>query len=208
MTLPKSIQDLAESFEMLPGIGPKTALRLAFYLLKLPTDDVERFSDSLLGVKTKTKICADCFNVCDSEVCAICENPARDKDVICIVESPLDVIALEKSGFNGVYHVLHGFINPMAGIGPEEIFIPQFFNRLSKLNESGATISEVIIATSTSMEGESTAMYINREISKNYEEIKVSRIGKGLPIGADIEFADEKTLSDAIDGRTKYGPSN
>ncbi len=203
MDLPKSIQDLVESFEMLPGIGPKTAQRLAFYVLRLPVDDVKRFSESVNAIKENTKICKECFNVAEGELCSVCANPSRGRQTICVVESPLDVIALEKSGYKGVYHVLHGFINPIAGVGPDEIFIPQLFNRLSLLGEAGVQVSEIILATSTSMEGESTSMYINREIVKNYgDSIKVSRIGKGLPMGADIEFADERTLSDAIQGRT------
>lgn len=199
MKLPKSLQTVVDSFESLPGIGPKTAQRLAFYLLRLPKHDVLKFSDSLKHLKEGTNICEDCFNVCDKKKCEVCLDTGRDKSVICVVESPLDVLALERSKYNGLYHVLHGVINPIAGIGPEEIFIEQLFDRLKGLS----SINEVILATSTSLEGEATSMYIYKELKK-INNVKVTRIGKGLPIGADIEYADEGTLSDAMRGRIVY----
>lgn len=204
MRLPKPIEDVVESFEMLPGIGPKTAQRLAFYLLRLPSEDLKRIARSFSELKEKTLICKNCFNVSEKEVCEICDNLSRDQSMICVVENPLDLIAIEKSGYKGVYHVLHGVINPLAGIGPEEIFIPQLINRVSKLIDTGSYSIEVIVATGTSLEGDMTSMYINREINKQFEDkIKITRIGKGLPIGADIEFADEQTISDALNGRVK-----
>lgn len=204
MNLPKSIESVVEAFEMLPGIGPKTAQRLAFYMLRLPQDDITRISKAFAELKEKTLICKTCFNVSETEICEICENESRDHSIICVVENPLDLLAIEKSGFKGSYHVLHGVINPLAGVGPEEIFIPQLIARISSLVEKNPIAAEIIIATGTSLEGDMTAVYITREINKKFENrIKISRIGKGLPIGADIEFADEQTLSDALNGRVK-----
>lgn len=206
MNLPKSIQDVVDSFEMLPGIGPRTAQRLAFYLLRLPEFDVMRFAKSVEDLKSKTQICKSCYNVSEDEVCDICENLSRDHRQLCIVESPLDVLALEKSGYKGIYHVLHGVINPLAGIGPEDIFMNQLFSRVQNILGGEEFIGiELIIATGTSLEGESTAMYIHKEAKKRFEDrVKVTRIGKGIPIGADIEFADEQTLNDALQGRVSY----
>lgn len=195
------MQDVADAFNSLPGIGPKTARRLAFYLLRIPKEDVLRFSNALADLKEKTKICQKCFNVGDSEECNICGDRARDNSLVCVVETPLDLLAIDKSGYKGVYHVLHGVINPMAGIGPDEIFIPQLLSRLG----TEENIKEIILATSTSLEGESTAMYISREIhNRHNDKIKVTRIGKGLPIGADIEYTDEGTINDALSGRVTY----
>lgn len=202
MNLPKSLQNVVDAFSSLPGIGPKSAQRLAFYLLRMPKDDVLRFSKALIDLKEKTQICSTCFNVGDSDLCEVCGDSTRDRKMVCVVESPLDVLALEKTNYKGIYHVLHGVINPIAGIGPEEIFIQQLFDRLS---DSNSGITEVILANNTSLEGESTAIYIHNEIKKKHgNDIRVSRIGKGLPIGADIEYADEGTLNDALRGRINY----
>lgn len=202
MNLPKSLQNVVDAFSSLPGIGPKSAQRLAFYLLRMPKDDVGRFSDALGNLKDNTKICEKCFNVGDDTLCAVCSDSTRDFSTICIVESPLDVLAIEKSNYKGVYHVLHGVINPIAGVGPDEIFIPQLFERVS--GHDGVP-SEIILATGTSLEGETTSMYIYKEIRNRYgDKIRVTRIGKGLPIGAEIEYADEGTLSDALAGRSTY----
>lgn len=202
MNLPKSLQNVVDGFSSLPGIGPKSAQRLAFYILRMPKDDVLRFSKALVDLKEKTQICKVCFNVGDSEVCEVCGDSTRDRKTVCVVESPLDVLALEKANYKGVYHVLHGVINPIAGIGPEEIFLQQLFDRL---DDFAFGISEVILANNTSLEGESTAIYIHNEIKKKHgNDIRVTRIGKGLPIGADIEYADEGTLNDALRGRISY----
>lgn len=207
MVLPKSLQDAIESFESLPSIGPRTAQRLAFYLLRLPQADLDRFAKSISELKIKTNICKLCHNVCDGEICKICDDHTRS-NTICVVESPLDVLAIEKSNYNGRYHVLHGVMNPMAGVGPDEIFIPQLMARLALLLQGPGDNSdnlEIILATSTGLEGESTAMYISREIFKKFgTKFKVTRIGKGLPIGADVEFADAQTISDAMAGRGEY----
>lgn len=202
MKLPKSLQNVVDGFESLPGIGPKSAQRLAFYMLRMPKDEVEHFAKSVSEIKDKTQICKKCFNVSDHELCDVCSDTSRDSSILCIVESPLDVLALEKTNFKGMYHVLHGVLNPLAGIGPEEIFLEQLFDRLE---EKIPEIKEIIIATNTSLEGESTAMYIFKEIRSRYKEkVKTTRIGKGLPIGADIEYADEQTLGDALNGRISY----
>lgn len=204
MNLPKSLQNVVDGFFALPGIGPKSAQRLAFYILRMPKDDVLRFSKALIDLKEKTQICNNCFNVSDSELCEVCGDSTRDHKTICVVESPLDVLALEKANYKGTYHVLHGVINPIAGIGPEEIFLKQLFDRLSDLNFS-TDIIEVILANNTSLEGESTAIYIHNEIKRRHgNNVRVTRIGKGLPIGADIEYADEGTLNDALRGRISY----
>lgn len=205
MNLPKSMQNVADAFSSLPGIGPKSANRLAFYLLRIPKDDVIRFSEALKDLKEKTQICQKCFNVGESEICNICESDSRDKSTICVVETPLDLIAVENSGFKGNYHVLHGVINPMAGIGPDEIFIAQLLRRVKNNFEGDEGLKEIILATSTSLEGESTAMYISKEIKNLFDDkVKITRIGKGLPIGADIEYTDERTLNDAMSGRVNY----
>ncbi len=205
MNLPKSMQNVADAFASLPGIGPKSANRLAFYLLRIPKEDVLRFSDALRDLKEKTQICERCFNVGDSTLCNICADPARDNTTICVVETPLDLIAIDKSGYKGVYHVLHGVINPMAGIGPDEIFIAQLLKRIRDAKANDNKVREIILATSTSLEGESTCMYISKEIHKDFDsEIAVTRIGKGLPIGADIEYTDERTINDALSGRVSY----
>ena len=200
MKLPKGLQDVVDGFQSLPGIGPKSAQRLAFHLLRVPKDEVLNFAEALRNLKENTTICENCFNVGDDKLCEVCKDSLRDRTTICVVESPLDVLALEKSSYKGLYHVLHGAINPMAGIGPEEVFIEQLFERLTNSND----FKEIILATSTSLEGEATAMYISKELREKHNEIKVSRIGKGLPIGADIEYADEGTLSDALKGRVDY----
>lgn len=199
MKIPKAIQATIESFEKLPGVGPKTAQRLTFYLLHVPQYELEKFAKSLTELKTATTICSICFIVGESDPCEICDDKERDQSVICVVEDPLDVLALERGGrFKGAYHVLHGRIDPLNNIGPDEIFIKQLLERVSKND-----ISEIIIATNPTMEGEATAMYITKELRKQNIELKITRIGRGLPIGADIEYADEITLQRAMEGRSE-----
>jgi recombination protein RecR len=206
MKIPKAIQNLIESFEKLPGIGSKTAQRLTFYLLHVPQGELDSFSNSIQNLKKGTIICSICFSVDEADPCSICSNLNRDKSVICVVEEPLDVLALEKNGrYKGVYHVLHGKIDPLNNIGPEEIYIKQLLDRVTN-DESG--IKEVILATNPTMEGEATAMYIARQIKSQNQSasrrIKITRIGRGLPTGADIEYADELTLQRAMEGRSDY----
>ena len=202
MRIPKSIFRLIESFEKLPGIGPKTAQRLTFYLLHVPQEEMERFASALVDLKKNTKLCSICKNVDETEVCSVCSDPARDKNTIAVVSGPMDVFALEKTGYKGVYHVLHGLIDPLNNIGPEEIFINELIKRL-KNEIAGDT--EVIMATSTSMEGESTAMYIAKLIRDSNitdKNIKITRLARGLPVGGDVEYADDITLGRALEGRS------
>ncbi|MCX6783617.1 MAG: recombination mediator RecR [candidate division WWE3 bacterium] len=194
MTLPKSIQNLVDSLESLPGIGPKTAQRLTFYLLRMPQMELERFSQNLIDLKLKTVICQTCFNIDEINPCRICGDSSRNRNIICVVATPLDVIALEKSNFKGVYHVLGGLIDPLNRVGPEDLKIDELKSRLT----SQSSI-ELILATNPTMEGEATAMYIQR-ILKGLP-VKMTRIGRGLPIGSDIEYADEGTLARALEGR-------
>ncbi len=198
--IPKAIEKVIESFEKLPGVGPKTAQRLAFYLLHVPQTQLDSFSESLVNLKTGTVVCSTCFNIGEEETCAVCIDASRDKSLVCIVEDALDVIAIEKSGkYKGVYHVLHGLIDPLNSIGPNDIYIPQLLSRIKK-----ERIAEIIIATNPTMEGEATSMYLLREVKGQDPEIKITRIGHGLPIGADLEYADEVTISRALEGRREY----
>lgn len=199
MKIPKAIQATIESFEKLPGIGPKSAQRLTFYLLHVPQYELDKFSQSLTNLKTGTKICSICFTVGESDPCEICSDKSRDQSLICVVEEPLDVLAFERSGkYRGVYHVLHGRIDPLNNIGPEEIYIQQLLDRARS-----SEISEVVLATNPTMEGEATAMYIDRELKRLTPNLRITRIGRGLPIGADIEYADEVTLQRAMEGRSE-----
>ncbi len=201
MKIPKAIQETIESFEKLPGVGPKTAQRLTFYLLHVPQYELDKFSQSLTRLKSSTIICSNCFIVGESDPCEICSDVNRDQTTICVVEEPLDVLALEKSGkYKGAYHVLHGRIDPLNNIGPDEIYIAQLIDRI-KSSESG--IKEVILATNPTMEGEATAMYITKQLRIGNPELTITRIGRGLPIGADIEYADEVTLQRAMEGRSE-----
>ncbi|MBI2334769.1 recombination protein RecR [Candidatus Daviesbacteria bacterium] len=197
MQVPKSIQNLIEAFERLPGIGPKTAQRLTYYLLHAPKEEAQSLADAAVGMKEKTKICSVCFNIGEEDLCQICSDPNRDTSIIAIVEDPLDVLALEKSNYKGLYHVLHGVISPLENIGPDEIHIRELLPRL----KDGKT-KEIILATNPTMEGEATAMYIQRLISPL--GVKITRIARGLPVGSDLEYADETTLSRALEGRKEY----
>ncbi len=198
MKVPKSVQDLIEVFEQLPGIGPKTAARLTYYLLHAPDNLSERLSEAAGDIKKKTKICSICQNITEADPCDICERDNRDKSIICIVEDPLDVWAIEKSGgFNGLYHVLHGVIAPLDNIGPEELKLRELLPRLKN-----GKVKELILATNPSMEGEATAMYIQRLIKPL--KIKTTRIARGIPTGAEIEYADEITVRRAFEGRIDF----
>ena len=205
MKIPKAIQNLIESFEKLPGVGPKTAQRLTFYLLHVPQYELDKFASSLTSLKTGTVICSNCFTVGETDPCEICEDASRDQGLICVVEEPLDVLALERGGkYRGVYHVLHGRIDPLNNIGPDEIYIKQLIERIT---DKGLMIKEVILATNPTMEGEATAMYIAKRLREQLaisnKQLAISRIGRGLPIGADLEYADEITLQNALEGRSE-----
>ncbi|WP_100405905.1 recombination mediator RecR [Bacillus solitudinis] len=195
MQYPEPIAKLIDGFMRLPGIGPKTASRLAFFVLDMKEDDVLDFAKALVNAKRNLTYCSVCHNITDSDPCRICEDTHRDKSTVCVLQEARDVIAMEKMReYRGDYHVLHGAISPMDGIGPEDIKIPELLKRLQD-----DTIQEVIIATNPTIEGEATAMYISRLIKPT--GIKVTRIAHGLPVGGDLEYADEVTLSKAIEGR-------
>lgn len=190
-----SIEKLIESFEKLPSIGHKTAQRLAFYMLDLSQEEVEDFTNSILNAKKNLHFCSKCFNISDTDPCSICANPKRDVSLICVVEDVRDIIAMEKTHeFKGVYHVLHGSISPMNGIGPDDIKIKELLARLMD-----GTVKEVILATNPRVEGEATAMYLSKLIKPL--GIKVTRIAHGIPVGGDLEYTDEITLTKALEGR-------
>ncbi len=196
-TIPKVVRDLIEAFERLPGIGPKTAQRLTYHLLHAPKEEAMALANSALALKEKTVICSVCFNISDKDPCEIDSDASRDRATIAVVEDPLDVLALERANFKGLYHVLHGAISPLENIGPDELHIRDLLPRLKD-----QTVTEVILATNPTMEGEATAMYIERLIKPL--EVKVTRIARGLPVGGDLEYADETTLTRALEGRKEY----
>lgn len=200
MRVARAVQNLIEAFERLPGVGPKSAQRLTYYLLHVPQVELEKFSDSLKNLKLNTKECAICHNIAENNPCDICDDASRDKTIICVVEQPLDVLAFEKNGhYKGVYHVLHGVIDPLHNIGPEEIKIGELIKRLSD-----EEIKEIILALNPNMEGEATCMYISRQFKILNFKFQISRLAHGLPVGADIQYADEVTLGQALEGRREY----
>lgn len=190
-----SIEKLIESFERLPSIGHKTAARLAFYMLNLNEEATKEFIDSIVNAKKNLKYCSNCYNISDTDPCQICGNAKRDQNLICVVEDVRDIIAMERTHeFKGVYHVLHGSISPMNGIGPEDIKIKELLQRIGD-NE----IQEIIIATNPRVEGEATAMYLSKLIKPL--GVKTTRIAHGIPVGGDLEYTDEVTLTRALQGR-------
>ena len=200
--LPRALSRLIESFERLPGVGPKTAQRLAFYLLHVPQEELDQFADNLTDLKKHTIMCSLCKNVTEQDPCVICSNPSRDQGIICVVEQPTDVLSIEKTGkFKGVYHVLHGSIDPLNNIGPDEIYINDLVKRVQG---TGDSVQEVILATNPNMEGEATAMYITKQVKSQNAKVKITRLAHGLPVGADIEYSDEVTLTRALEGRREY----
>lgn len=200
MRVPKPLKDLTESFEKLPGIGPKSAQRLTYYLLHVPQAQLEDFADALTNLKKNTVLCSVCKNVAEADPCPICAEKGRDFSVILVVEQPLDILAFERTRkFEGLYHVLHGAISPLDNIGPDELYMDDLFKRLK--NGHSGVVEEIIVATNPTMEGDATAMYIKKEVEKISSEINVTRLGMGVPTGADLEYADENTLSQAISGR-------
>jgi len=220
-SLPSSLKQISLFLERLPGIGEKTANRLAFYLLRLPEADLKEFSQAVAQLKTKTKLCRNCFNFTETEICDICSDEKRDQTVITVVESVLDLLSFEQGGiYNGVYHVLHGRIDPLDNIGPDDIYIDQLLKRVkSGVSQShfvptkvgttlGTKITEVILATNPDMEGEATAVYIKNKLkiqSASWRiKFKISRLGYGLPIGANLEYADYMTLRKALENRNNF----
>lgn len=192
---PASLQSLTEHFARLPGIGGKTAQRLAFHILQLPYEDAQDFADAIIEAKKTVHTCPVCQNITDRDVCPICDDDNRDKSVICVVAEPKDVIAMERSReFSGVYHVLHGVISPLNHVTQEDIKIRELLQRVST-----GTVKEIIMATNPDTEGEATAMYISRLLRPM--EIRVTRLAYGMPVGSQLEYADEVTLSRALEGR-------
>ena len=251
MIIPRSIRNLIEAFERLPGIGPKTAARLTFYLLHVPEHEVGSLAEAVGRLKKDTVVCQTCFNVAEKDPCRICSSPQRDRQVLAVVESPLDVLALERAGFKGLYHVLQGVIDPLNNIGPEELKIKELLDRVARgasvhsftdastpsrsargvssdsVSDSCSLVhdaspaqpvsfKEIVLATNPSVEGEATAAYIKRQFrvqparlesrseSGGGSGFKVTRLARGLPVGGDLEYADDVTLGKAIEGRTEY----
>ena len=200
MKLPKAVADTIESFEKLPGIGPKSAQRLAFYLLHIPQSELTAFAQAIENLRKGTVMCSVCYTVAEENPCSTCSDASRDKSILCVVEQPLDVLALEKNGrYKGMYHVLHGVIDPLNNIGPDEIYIAPLVKK-AKTQQ----LSEIILATNPTLEGEATAMYISKLLRAfQNSHLKVTRIGRGLPVGSDIEYADEITLQRALEGRSE-----
>ena len=196
---PAPVTKLIDEFSRLPGIGPKTASRLTFYLLRNPADRARALAEALQELHEKVLFCSQCFNIAEIDPCTVCSNESRDHSLICVVEEPLDVVAIERTReYQGLYHVLHGVIAPVEGIGPEDLKIAELVGRA---RASEPPIREIIIATNPNLEGEATAMYIARQLGN--EEIKLTRLARGLPVGGDLEYADEITLSRALSGRSE-----
>ena len=196
--IPKNIEKMIEEFSKLPGIGQKSAQRLTFYLLRKKNEDVERFGTTVQNLKNGLKYCENCQNLCTDTLCGICQNAQRDPNIICVVEEMLDLIAIENANqYKGLYHVLHGVISPVEGVGPDELKIAELIERVKK-----GGIKEIIFALNPSLEGEATAAYLMRYI-KPYD-IKITRIARGIPVGGDVEYADSQTLKRALEGRMEY----
>jgi recombination protein RecR len=197
--IPRSVQSLIDELSRLPGIGPKTASRLTYFLLRQPVEQTRALAEALAQLKDRTRFCSVCFNMTDADIdpCAICRDETRESRWICVVEAPLDVIAVERTrAFKGKYHVLHGAISPVEDIGPEDLRIKELMTRLQ-----AGPFSEVTLATNPSYEGEATAMYLQKQIEPL--GIKVTRLARGLPVGGDLEYADETTLARALEGRSE-----
>jgi recombination protein RecR len=202
MKIARPLARLIEAFEKLPGIGPKTAERLAFYALRIPQTELDAFSEALSVIKKQTTLCSVCKNVTETDPCPICADSQRDKTLILVVEEPLDILVFEKTNkFHGTYHVLHGAINPLENIGPDELFINDLLKRVKRSGNGDPQIKEVIIATNPTMEGEATSMFLNKKLKTENPKLKITRLGMGIPQGADLGYADEETLTQAIAGR-------
>ena len=193
------VQELIDQLGRLPGVGPKSAQRIAFYLLKLPKEDAERLATAIVEVKARISFCRRCWNVAEGELCELCADGRRDAAIVCVVEEPRDIVAVERTGeYRGRYHVLQGAISPIEGVGPEQLRVKELLARIPE-----EEISEVILATNPNIEGEATAMYLARLLKP--AGLKVTRIASGLPVGGDLEYADEVTLGRALEGRREVG---
>jgi len=194
----EAVRKLIQELNKLPGVGPKSAQRLAYYLLRTPADETRLLAEAILSVKQKTRLCSICFNVTEADPCLICRNDQRDRSKICIVEQPQDILALEHTRtYNGLYHVLHGAISPTEGVGADNVRIKELMSRLQD-----GSVNEVIMATNPNLEGEQTALYLNSLISPL--GIRVTRLARGLPFGTELEYADDVTLTRAIEGRQEF----
>jgi recombination protein RecR len=192
------VSRLIDEFVKLPGVGPKTAQRLAYFVLRLPQEEARRLADAIVQVKERVVLCSVCFNVTEQDPCAICANPARDHAKICVVEEPLDITALERTGvYRGVYHVLHGAISPQDGIGPDDIKVAELVSRVR-----AGGVDEVIVATNPNLLGDATSNWIVMQLKPLH--VRVTRLARGLPIGSDLEYADDVTLTRALEGRAEY----
>lgn len=202
--LPPTVQRLIDEFARLPGVGPKTASRLAFYLLTKPEDDVRPLGEAVIDLRTGLTTCDQCFTIATQSPCPVCSDTGRDQTLIAVVEEPLDLLALDRSGFRGVYHVLGGVISPIDGIGPNELRIRELVERLRKADPA---IKELILATNPSLEGEATALHVKREVETLKEtepkltNVTITRIARGLPMGSDLEYADDVTIARSLEGR-------
>lgn len=196
LATPKAVQTLIDQFARLPGIGPKSASRLTYFLLRGDGEQPRDLAQALLELKERTRFCSTCFNITEADPCPVCSDATRDTGLICVVEEPLDVLAIERTReFKGRYHVLHGVLSPVEGVGPEDLKIHELVERLK-----ARPIKEVILATNISLEGESTAMYLQKQIAPL--GVRVTRLARGLPVGGDLEYADETTLARALEGRS------
>jgi recombination protein RecR len=192
---PEAVTRLIDELSRLPGIGPKTASRLAYYMLRAPVEQVQSLGTAILELRDKIVFCSQCFNLAEADPCPICTDERRERSTVCVVEEPLDILAIERTGeYRGLYHVLHGAISPVEGIGPDDLRIGELVTRLK-----GGGIREVILATNTSLEGEATAMYVQRQLMSL--SVRVTRLARGLPVGGDLEYADAITLARALEGR-------
>ena len=197
---PEPVTRLIEAFAQLPGIGPKTASRLTFYLLRRPAEQAGALADALRDLKQTIVFCSTCYNITEESPCTVCRDEGRDRSIICVVEEPLDVLAIDRTGeYRGLYHVLHGAISPVEGIGPDELRINELIARIKDAGLQGAPVCEVLLATNPNLEGEATAMYLVRLIQPL--GVRVTRLARGLPVGGDLEYADAVTLSRALEGR-------
>jgi len=192
--IPASVTRLIDEFSRLPGVGPKTAARLTYYLLRAPEEQSISLAEALRDLRTMTHYCSVCYNITETDPCAICADERRDRGIICVVEEPLDVIALDRTGnYTGVFHVLHGAISPVEGIGPDQLRIKELITRIES-----SSVREVIMATNVGLEGDATAMYIHRRLQG---KVRLTRLARGLPVGGDLEYADAVTLAGALEGR-------
>jgi recombination protein RecR len=194
---PEAVTRLVDELARLPGIGPKTASRLAYHMLRAPLEQVQSLGEAISQLRDRITYCTTCYNITELDPCPICEDQRRERDTVCVVEEPLDVLAIERTGeYHGLYHVLHGAISPVEGIGPEDLRVAELVERVR-----GGAIVEVILATNTSLEGEATAMYVQRQLLPL--GVRVTRLARGLPVGGDLEYADAITLARALEGRRK-----